>query len=124
MVRVKRGSTWMTLAPLSLACITQRKATGWHSAMLEPSMRMAVRVDQATGEGCRRAAAESHPQTGDAGGVSYAGLVFDGDDPQAAHQLLLDVVPLVVHRGAAEGEDGGGGHLDLLLRLAVGVGPW
>ena len=40
-VRVKRGSAWMTLAPLSLACITQRKATGWHSAMFEPSMRMA-----------------------------------------------------------------------------------
>ena len=39
-VRVKRGSTWSSLAPLSLACITQRKATGWHSAMLEPSTTM------------------------------------------------------------------------------------
>src|SRR5213593_692169 len=40
LVRVKRGSTWMMVAPLSLACITQRNATGWHSAMLEPSMTM------------------------------------------------------------------------------------
>jgi hypothetical protein len=36
LVRVNRGSTWMSVAPLSLACIGQRKATGWHSAMLEP----------------------------------------------------------------------------------------
>jgi hypothetical protein len=36
LVRVKRGSTWMILAPFPLACNTQRKATGWHSAMLEP----------------------------------------------------------------------------------------
>ena len=40
---MKRGSTWMTVAGLCgrvLACITQRKATGWHSAMFEPMMRM------------------------------------------------------------------------------------
>ena len=28
-----------------------------------------------------------------------------GDDAQPAHQLLLDVVPLVVERRAAQGED-------------------
>jgi hypothetical protein len=36
LVRVNRGSTWMSLAPLTLACIGQRNATGWHSAMFEP----------------------------------------------------------------------------------------
>ncbi len=36
LVRVKRGSTWMSLAPRALASIGQRKATGWHSAMFEP----------------------------------------------------------------------------------------
>ena len=35
-VRVKRGSTWMTLAPRALASVTHWKPTGWHSAMLEP----------------------------------------------------------------------------------------
>ncbi len=40
LVRVKRGSTWMTVAPRSFASITQRNATGWHSAMLEPCMTM------------------------------------------------------------------------------------
>jgi hypothetical protein len=35
-VRVKRGSTWMTLAPRALACITNRKAIGCASAMFEP----------------------------------------------------------------------------------------
>ena len=39
-VRVKRGSTWMIVAPRFLASITQRKPTGWHSAKLEPWMTM------------------------------------------------------------------------------------
>ena len=81
-----------------------------------------VGVDQAAGKRGGRSATQSHPQTGDAGGVSYAGLVFDGDDPQTPHQLLLHVVPLVVHGGAAEREDGSGRHLHLLHRLAVWSG--
>ena len=40
LVRVKRGSTWMIVAPRRLASITQRKPTGWHSAMFEPWMTM------------------------------------------------------------------------------------
>ena len=40
LVREKRGSTWMTVAPRSRAFMTQRKATGWASAIDEPSIRM------------------------------------------------------------------------------------
>src|SRR5437764_1190892 len=40
LVRVKRGSTWMMVAPRAFASITHWKPTGWHSAMLEPSMTM------------------------------------------------------------------------------------
>ena len=40
LVRVKRGSTWMTFAPRALASITHWNPTGWHSAMFEPSMTM------------------------------------------------------------------------------------
>gem|GEM_PF-1866147 len=40
-VRVKRGSTWITCAPLRRASITNRKPTGWHSAMSEPIIKMA-----------------------------------------------------------------------------------
>ena len=40
LVRVKRGSTWMSFAPRALASMTQRKPTGWHSAMLDPWIRM------------------------------------------------------------------------------------
>ena len=36
LVRVNRGSTWMSFAPFIFACMGQRKATGWFSAMLEP----------------------------------------------------------------------------------------
>ena len=40
LVRVKRGSTWMSLAPFLLAIMGCLKPTGWASAMLEPSIRM------------------------------------------------------------------------------------
>jgi hypothetical protein len=39
-VREKRGSTWITVAPRSLALSTKRKPTGWFSAMLAPMMTM------------------------------------------------------------------------------------
>ena len=40
LVRVKRGSTWITFAPRSLASITHWKPTGCCSAMFEPMIRM------------------------------------------------------------------------------------
>ena len=40
LVRVKRGSTWMMVAPRLSAFITQWNPTGWHSAMFEPSITM------------------------------------------------------------------------------------
>ena len=40
LVRVKRGSTWITFAPRCLASITHWKPTGWHSAMFEPWITM------------------------------------------------------------------------------------
>ncbi len=40
LVRVNRGSTWITVAPRALASITHWKPTGWHSAMFEPWIRM------------------------------------------------------------------------------------
>ena len=36
LVRVKRGSMWMTVAPRSLASITHWNPTGWFSAMFDP----------------------------------------------------------------------------------------
>ena len=40
LVRVKRGSTWKTFAPRSLASITHWKPTGWFSAMFDPMITM------------------------------------------------------------------------------------
>ena len=43
-VRVKRGSAWIIVHGCSLrvrAFITQRNATGWHSAMLDPMIKIA-----------------------------------------------------------------------------------
>src|SRR4051812_15525839 len=48
------------------------------------------------------AAPERGPQTGDRGGVSYAGLVLDLDRAHGRVGLLEEVVLLVVERGPAE----------------------
>ncbi len=40
LVRVNRGSTWMIVAPRFFASITHWNPTGWHSAMLDPSITM------------------------------------------------------------------------------------
>src|SRR5881397_1804648 len=96
LVRVKRGSTWMILAPRALASIGHRMALRHVRAHHDD----AVRVGHAPGIERRGAASEPCPQPGDAGGVSDPGLVLDGDDAEPAHQLLMDVVPLVVEGGA------------------------
>ena len=48
----------------------------------------------------RGAATEAGPQTGDAGAMSYPGLILDRDNAETAHQLLLDVVPFIVQSGS------------------------
>ncbi len=48
-VRVKRGSTWMTVAPRSRASITHWKPTGWFSAIDDPMMRMASAFTRSPG---------------------------------------------------------------------------
>jgi hypothetical protein len=39
-VRVKRGSTLISVAPFSMASVTYLKETGWFSAALLPMIRM------------------------------------------------------------------------------------
>ena len=46
-------------------------------------------------------AAKSGPQTGDARAVSYPCLILDGNDAEAAHQLLANVIELDLEGGAA-----------------------
>ena len=50
LVREKRGSTWMTVAPRSRAFMTHRNATGWASAIDEPWIRMQSEFWSARGE--------------------------------------------------------------------------
>jgi hypothetical protein len=50
LVRVNRGSRWMTVAPRRLASTTQPKATGWHSAMLEPAITMQSEFTRSRGK--------------------------------------------------------------------------
>ena len=105
LVRVKRGSTWITFAPRSRASITHWKPTGWFSAMFEPMITMQSEFCEILLEVRRAASSERGPQTGDRGAVSYAGLVLDLHDAERRHQLLDQVVLFVVERRAAEVAD-------------------
>ena len=58
LVRVNRGSTWMTFAPRALASITHWKPTGWASAMFEPWMTM----QSALARSCWKSVAPPRPK--------------------------------------------------------------
>ena len=102
LVRVNRGSTWMIVAPRALASITHWNPTGWHSAMLEPSMTMQSAFCRSCWKVVAPPRPKRGPQTGDGGGVSDPRLVLDLDRAQRGEQLLDQVVLLVVQRRAAE----------------------
>jgi hypothetical protein len=57
LVRLKRGSTWMILAPRSRAFITQRKPTGCASAIEEPW----IHTQSACERSCRSEVAPPRP---------------------------------------------------------------
>ena len=51
LVRVNRGSTWMTFAPRRFASITHWNPTGWASAMFEPwMMTQSLLINKTTNE--------------------------------------------------------------------------
>ena len=86
--------------------MTQRKPTGWFSAIDEPMIRIASAFDEILLRRRRAAAPERGAQTGHRGAMSYPGLVADGDHPEAAGEQLLDqVVLFVVERRAAQVRD-------------------
>src|SRR2546423_12418436 len=78
----------------------------------------AVGVLQILLEGGRATPSERRPQTGDGGGVSYAGLVLDLDRAEGREQLLDQVVLLAVEGGPAEEGDSPGA-VELALGIAV-----
>lgn len=56
----------------------------------------AVTLGQAGQSGCGSTSSESGAQTGHRAGVSYAGLVFNGDDPEPPSEELFDEIVLFV----------------------------
>ena len=105
LVRVKRGSTWITFAPRSLASTTHWKPDRVLLGHVRAHDQDAVGVLQVLLEGGGAAAPERGPQTGDRGAVSYAGLVLDRQRPHRGEELLDQVVLLAVERRAAEEVD-------------------
>ena len=102
LVRVKRGSTWMTFAPRSLGLHDPLEADRMALGHVRPHDHDAVGVLEVLLEVGRAAAPERGPQTGDRRAVSYARLVLDLDRAQRREELLDEVVLLVVERRAAE----------------------
>src|SRR6516165_6360922 len=105
-IRVNRGSTWIRVAPFSLAFMGQRKPTGCASAMLDP-IQDAIAVRHVLLIIGGRAAAEGGAQTGHRSAMSYPRLVLDRYDSQpAAEKLLNEVVLLIVDGRPAQRADG------------------
>ena len=103
LVRVKRGSTWMTLAPAGLGLHHPLEPDRMALGHVRAHDHDAVGVGQVLLEGGGAAPTERCPQTGDGGGVSYAGLVLDLHGAERREQLLHEVVLLVVEGGSARG---------------------
>src|SRR5262249_19883007 len=100
LVRVKRGSTWITCAPRSRAAsagparpLAAPRVVLGHVRAHAPD---ALGFGQALLERRPPASSERGPQTGDRRAVSYARLVLDLHDAEGRHQLLDQVVLLVV----------------------------
>src|SRR4051812_36118753 len=131
-VRVKRGSTWITVAPFPFASMTKRKAIGWFSAMLDPITRTQselakshwasvggwfpgiVAPKQGTAAGLGKSPGGGRPapppvgapKPGHKRGVKTPVLFSREEEPgPAAEELLDQVVLFVVERGAAERAD-------------------
>ena len=105
LVRVKRGSTWMTLRPALLGLHHPLEAHRVLLGHVRAHDQDAVGVLQVLLERGGAAAPERGPQTGDRGGVSYAGLVLDRHRAGRREELLDQVVLLGVERRAAEERD-------------------
>src|ERR1017187_10163769 len=102
LVRLNRGSTWITFAPQALAFHDPLEANRMSLGHVRAFNQDAVGVLQVLLKCRGTAAPEASPQTGDCGGVSYPGLILDLDGAQRCVQLLDQVVLLVVQGRAAK----------------------
>ncbi len=94
--RVKRGSTWIRVAPRSLARIGQQKPTGWASRHVGAHDQRAISVRQDPAGNWWPLRGERGTQTGHRSAVSYSRLVLDRHHAQASAQELLDEVVLLI----------------------------
>src|SRR3954447_5692873 len=102
LVRVKRGSTWMTFAPRSLASITHCNPTRVLLGHVRAHDQDVVGVLQVLLERGRAATPERDPQTGNRRAMSYPRLVLDRHRAHRGEALLQQVVLLAVERRPAE----------------------
>ena len=105
LVREKRGSTWMIVAPRRFASITQRNPTGWHSAMLEPWMTMQSAFCRSCWNVVAPPRPNEIPRPGTVELCHMRAWFSTCTMPERGEQLLDEVVFFVVERGAAEMRD-------------------
>ena len=121
-VRVNRGSTWSTLAPVELRLHDEAEADRVALGHVRAHDQDGVGEPDVHLVGRGAAATERSAQTGHGRAVSDPGLVFEPDQPEGPPELELDVVPLVVHRRPAQRGDRGA-VVDRLRRRPCRRGP-
>jgi hypothetical protein len=106
-VRVKRGSTLISVAPFSMASVTYLKDGVVFSGVAshDEDAVAVFDIDPVIGH---RTASERLCQSRNRGAVSDARLVFDIHQPQGTHEGLVEPALLVVHGGTAHRRNGRG----------------
>src|SRR3954449_9066675 len=101
-VRVKRGSTWKTFAPRSLASTTHWNPTGWASAMFEPMITMQSEFCRSCWKSVAPPRPNEVPRPGTVEECHMRAWFSICSCAQRREQLIDEVVLLVVQRRAAE----------------------
>ena len=89
LVRVKRGSTWMTVVPRAFASITHWNATGWHSAMFDPQITMQSELIRSRGKLVAPPRPKLVPRPGTVAECHIRAWFSIWIAPSAVHSLLM-----------------------------------
>ena len=124
LVRLKWGSTWITVAPRAFASITHWKADRVGLGHVRALDHDAVGVLQVPREGRGAAATEGGAEPDHRRAVTDPRLVLHLDHPERRPELLDQVVLLVVEGRAAEARDAEAAPHALALALPLpGLAP-
>ncbi len=104
-VRVKRGSTWMNVAPFIAGSLNPFKRNRMVLGNIAAHIQNNIGVSEIDIMVCHGAATERLCQSRNSCAVSYTGLMFDIDKAERSQEFLVKPAFFIVHRCAADRSD-------------------